>query len=58
MKRILKSELDKFYTKQEIAKSLIAGIDLSKYGLVLDPCCGDGAFYSNIDHANKIGIDI
>ena len=57
MKRILKSELDKFYTKPELAKYLINKIDLSKYELVVDPCCGDGSFYNNIN-CNKIGIDI
>jgi predicted RNA methylase len=57
LKRILKSELDKFYTKPELAKYLINKIDLSKYELVVDPCCGDGSFYNNIN-CNKIGIDI
>lgn len=58
MKRILKSDLDKFYTKKEIAIDLISKLNLSDYDLVVDPCCGDGAFYSNIKHSNKIGIDI
>ena len=57
MKRILKSSLDKFYTKTELAKYLISKLDITKYELVIDPCCGDGAFYSNID-IPKIGIDI
>lgn len=58
MKRILKSELDKFYTKADLAERLISCIDISKYGCVVDPCCGDGAFYSNISHPNKVGMDI
>lgn len=58
MKRILKSELDKFYTKHTLAKSLIAKLDINKYNLIIDPCCGDGAFFSNIESNNKIGIDI
>jgi predicted RNA methylase len=58
MKRILKSELDKFYTKEEIAKDLISKIDMNEYDLIIDPSCGDGAFYSNIKHDNKIAIDI
>ena len=57
MKRILKSELDKFYTKPGLAKYLISKIDLTKYELVVDPCCGDGSFYNNLN-CNKIGIDI
>jgi hypothetical protein len=58
MKRILKSELDKFYTKPELSKYLISKINLRDYDLVIDPCCGDGSFYLNINHENKIGIDI
>lgn len=57
MKRILKSKLDKFYTKIDLAKYLIGKINLSYYDLIVDPCCGDGAFYNNIN-CNKIGIDI
>lgn len=58
MKRILKSNLDKFYTKTELAINLINKVKLgSQVKLVLDPCCGDGSFYKNIDF-NKIGIDI
>jgi predicted RNA methylase len=58
MKRILKSELDQFYTKTEVVKDLIKDIDFSKYELVIDPSCGDGAFYLNINHKNKIAIDL
>lgn len=58
MRRILKSNLDKFYTKIDLAKYLVSKIDFSEYELVIDPCCGDGAFYSNIPFNNKIGIDI
>jgi hypothetical protein len=57
VKRILKSDLDKFYTKPNIANILINKIDLNKYNLAVDPCCGDGAFYSQIS-IPKIGIDI
>lgn len=58
MKRILKSKLDKFYTKNEIAIDLINKVTLcGNVKVVLDPCCGDGSFYNNINF-NKIGIDI
>jgi hypothetical protein len=50
--------LDKFYTKPEIAINLIQNIDLIEYDCIIDPSCGNGAFYSNIIHDNKIGIDI
>jgi len=58
MKRILKSKLDKFYTKTNVAKNLIKHIDISKFDLIIDPSCGSGAFYTNIKHENKIAIDI
>jgi hypothetical protein len=58
MKRILKSNLDKFYTKKEVAIDLISKVNLDKSTkVVIDPCCGDGSFFSNINF-NKIGIDI
>jgi hypothetical protein len=58
MKRILKSNLDKFYTKTELAIDLINKVILdNNVKIVLDPCCGDGSFYNNINF-NKIGIDI
>ncbi len=58
MKRIIKSDLDKFYTKREIVLGIIQKIDFSEYDLLVDPCCGDGAFFSNIKFDRKIGIDI
>lgn len=58
MKRIVKSDLDKFYTKTELVKKLLRNFDFTNYDLIVDPCCGDGAFYNNIQHANKIAIDI
>ena len=58
MKRILKSDLDKFYTKKELSTSLISKINLNQYEVVVDPCCGDGSFYSKINHKKVIGIDI
>lgn len=58
MKRILKSSLDKFYTKSHLAKRLISAINLNEFDVVVDPSCGAGAFYSNMNHKCKIGIDI
>jgi len=58
MKRILKSELDKFYTKPSVADILINKINLNEYGLVIEPSCGDGSFFNQLNHNNKIGIDI
>lgn len=58
MKRITKSNLDKFYTQESLSKYLIEKINFSKYKLVIDPSCGDGSFFNNIPHNNKIAIDI
>jgi predicted RNA methylase len=58
MKRILKSELDKFYTKPEIAQELLLQLKLNDYDIILDPACGDGAFYNQIKHPYKIGLDL
>jgi hypothetical protein len=58
MKRILKSKLDKFYTKKELAIDLLSKVDINEFDVYIDPCCGDGSFYSNVENNNKIGIDI
>lgn len=58
MKRIVKSKLDQFYTKKDVVLNILKNIDLSQYDLIVDPSAGDGAFYSRIDHPNKIAFDI
>lgn len=54
--------LDKFYTREPIAKlcinSLNELIPLNDFYLVIEPSAGNGSFLKNIDHLNKIGIDI
>lgn len=50
--------LDKFYTKSEVVQECLKYIDLDAYDCVIEPSAGDGAFYNNIDHSNKIGLDI
>ena len=47
-----------FFTKRSVAQRLINTIDVKKYGLVIDPSVGSGAFFDLIIHPNKIGIDI
>ena len=58
MKRILKSELDKFYTKLDTAKYLINKVDINSFEIVIEPSCGSGSFYDQIHHESKIGVDI
>ena len=52
--------MDKFYTKQEVVKRCLDEINKLpyKYDCVIEPSAGDGAFYKNIEHDTKIGIDI
>lgn len=58
MKRILKSKLDKFYTKNDIAKKLLEKTDYQSFDIVIEPSCGNGSFYNQIVHKNKVGVDI
>lgn len=53
-----KHGLDKFYTKPEIVDWCLDTIDYKKYDLVIEPSVGSGAFYSKLNHSNKIGIDL
>ena len=52
--------LDKFYTKQEVVKRCLEEVNKLPYlyDCVIEPSAGDGAFYKNIEHDTKIGIDI
>ena len=61
-KRKKKDALDKFYTKPEVAKSLI-DITLSKFpaerfDVILEPSAGSGAFLFNLPPENRVGLDI
>ena len=48
----------RFFTKRSVAQKLIDTINVKRYGLVIDPSVGSGAFFDLIIHPNKIGIDI
>ena len=50
--------LDQFYTNLDIAKQCIDSIDITKYDVVVEPSAGAGAFYNQINHKNKIGVDL
>jgi hypothetical protein len=54
----MKSELDKFYTKPEVSLKCLSLVDLGKYDLVIEPSAGDGSFFNQIAHSNKLGLDI
>lgn len=52
----MKVDLDKFYTKKEIAKQCIELLDLSLYDTIIEPSAGNGSFSSQIK--NCIAYDI
>lgn len=61
-KREKKNELDKFYTKPEVAAKLIQKLNdfypLENYDVVLEPSAGSGAFLLNLPEANRLGLDL
>jgi len=50
--------LDQFYTNLDMAKQCIDSIDITKYDVVVEPSAGAGAFYNQINHKHKIGVDL
>lgn len=50
--------LDKYYTLEEVAKSCLEKLCFENYDFVIEPSAGNGSFYKNINHPNKIGLDI
>ena len=40
-----KKELDKFYTKVEVAKICISSINLNAFSLIIEPSAGGGSFF-------------
>lgn len=63
-KRVLHTDsnklLDKYYTKLEVVRKCLSVVnDIGhEYDCVVEPSAGDGAFYNEIDHPNKIGLDL
>jgi hypothetical protein len=60
------AEKDQFFTSNDLAKYCINvvekklkdfGLDINNY-LLLEPSAGDGAFFNQYPHNNKLGIDI
>lgn len=49
---------DQFYTKKEVVINCLKDIDFTLYDVVIEPSAGDGAFFDEIQHKNKIGYDI
>lgn len=53
-----KIKYDKFYTKELVAIECLKALDLDVYDCVVEPSAGNGSFFKNIEHKNKIGLDI
>lgn len=53
-----KHELDKFYTKDEVAKRLIGLLDLDSYDAIIEPSAGGGAFSRHLVKYNLYAYDI
>lgn len=58
MAKIKKEENDKFYTKIDVSKKILDMFNMSDYDIVIEPSAGDGSFFIQINHPNKIGLDI
>jgi hypothetical protein len=52
-----KSSLDKFYTNPEVAKILIAKVNLVDYELIIEPSAGSGSFSKQIPNCLAFDID-
>ena len=51
-------ELDKFYTKKEVIKTIVKKIDFDKYDLIIEPSAGSGNFLDFLPTDNTIAMDI
>ena len=52
--------LDKYYTRKGVVRRCLEKVEElgHVYDLAIEPSAGNGAFYDEIKHGNKIGIDI
>jgi len=48
---------DQYYCKPEIAKELIAVLDMSQYDHIIEPCAGNGSFSLQIPNCEAYDID-
>jgi hypothetical protein len=63
LKEVRDEGLDKFYTITDYAKKCIDVVinhynDFEHFDLIVEPSAGNGSFFKQIEHPNKIGIDI
>ena len=57
-----RKELDKFYTKDEIACKFVKEVDkrlnFNTYDLIIEPAAGSGAIYKYLPEDKRLGFDI
>lgn len=53
-----KHKLDKFYTKDEVAKRLLGLLDLDDYDAIIEPSAGGGAFSRQLGSYNLYSYDL
>ncbi len=52
-----KNALDKFYTKDSVAKSCIEVSDISSYSVIIEPAAGAGAFSNQLPNCIALDLD-
>jgi predicted RNA methylase len=63
MQRVKRNvDLEQYFTCRRLAAKCIAAVEnhfpLASFTMVLEPSAGDGAFYSLLPQANRVGIDL
>jgi hypothetical protein len=53
-----KSNLDKFYTKENVVDICLNCLDLDKFDIIIEPSAGAGAFSNKLDYNKCIALDI
>ena len=57
MAKHIKSLLNKFYTKSDVAKTCLSRLILSDYDIIIEPSAGDGSFSGLIDGCLSFDIE-
>ncbi len=62
LKEVRAQQLDKFYTRREVAKQCLDSLEgrwpWSHWDLVVEPSAGSGSFFTQIPAQKKVGLDI
>ncbi len=62
LQEVRAQQLDKFYTKREVAKECLDSLEArwpwGRWDLVVEPSAGNGSFYLQIPTQKKVGLDL